>query len=154
MFRRENLVPFISEANSTTTTLQANETFTGVSQYVLGYININLIINCDVTSQSNGIHIEFSQDGVNWNFTTYSSYYTPNMSFSTVYPIVAPCLRLIYTNGSTDQTYFRLHTILYSNDIKSATIPFQSVKFIPEAYDAFRRQSSAWRIAPYQRIRQ
>ena len=45
MFKRENLVPFISKANTTTTTLQANETFTGISQYVLGYININLIIS-------------------------------------------------------------------------------------------------------------
>lgn len=139
MFRRENLVPFISEANSTTTVLSANETFTGIAQYVLGYINLKLIISSDVVSQNCGIVIQFSQDGTNWDFDVTSSYHSANMEFSEVFPVKASYFRILYTNGSTDQTHFRLQTILYPNDIKTSLVTAQQVKFTQETYDAFGR---------------
>lgn len=112
-----NEIPIFQEnhictGNTTTTLLLANATFTGEWQDCLNYQEVNVSIVSDQNSATNGLVFQWSADGVNIGDTdTYSYYassggtnYTPNPAFRYV--------RMVYTNGSVNQTSFSLQTIL------------------------------------------
>jgi len=97
--------------NTTSTPLGANEVFTGVWQDCLQFQEVNVSISTDKNSATNGLEIQWSDNGVDVadkdNFTVYANAgtnYTPNPAFRYV--------RLKYTNGSVAQGTFRLMTIL------------------------------------------
>lgn len=97
--------------NTTIVPLGSNETFTGVWQDCLNYQEVNVSVDTDKNSATNGLVIQWSADGVNVADTdVFSIYansgtnYTPNPAFRYV--------RVVYTNGSVAQTRFNLMTIL------------------------------------------
>jgi len=100
----------ILTGNSSNTPLAAAGVFTGVSISTLEYAILIVSVYADQASATDGLEIQFSQDGVNWDFTdcfTISASIGKVFSFQTV----AQYLRIVYTNGPVAQTEFRLQVV-------------------------------------------
>lgn len=103
----------IDSNNSTTSLLLAGGTFTGewteITQFGLVYVNVI----ADVDSATDGLSIQQSSDGV---FPDHSDDFTimamigKNFSINTY----AKYFRIVYDNGGTGQSYFKLQVILKS----------------------------------------
>lgn len=101
----------VCSQNTTSTPLAGGATFTGEWQDCLNYQEVNVSVSTDQNSATNGLVLQWSDDGVNIgdtdSFSVYANAgtnYTPNPAFRYV--------RVVYTNGSTIQGSFRLMTIL------------------------------------------
>lgn len=97
--------------NSSTTVLAANASFTGTGTNVTRYQSIYVTVFSTQASATNGLTIQFSQDNVNW-VTSSSLTVTASQNLSTTINISAQYFRIVYTNGGTLQTTFRLQTCL------------------------------------------
>ena len=101
----------ICNENSTMTLLKADETFTGVWQDTIDYGNISIGIKTDVDSATDGLIIQWSADGSTVQdidkFTI-----TGNVGKTFTFGPARRYVRVVYTNGSTDQTVFDLETAL------------------------------------------
>lgn len=108
----------VDSNNSTTTTLLANATYTGTSTSVLPYSSVSVILYSNVASATQGLAIEFSMDGTNWDDSSTFSF-TPgtgvNQGQTYKSPARSQYYRIQYTNGATNQTTFRLQTVLKPN---------------------------------------
>jgi hypothetical protein len=110
----------IDTNNSTSVTLAADASITGVSTEILDYSMINISVYSDVASATDGLSIQQSCDNTNWDIT--DEYTVPADSGKT-YSVQAACryFRLVYTNGSLPQTVFRLNTLLKKNMTKPSS---------------------------------
>jgi len=99
---------------STTTPLNASQIYTSSWYDCNNYSRITLLSASNVASASNGVEIQQSTDGSN---ADYSSKYTTTsitISGTTRYIVTATIelmaryARIVYTNGGTNQSYFRL----------------------------------------------
>lgn len=99
-------------ANSSAVPLGVGATFTGawVDVSSLGSIIVNAFAN--VASGTNGLVIQQSSDGVNADFT--DSYTVPAGApgIKVIIPVQAKFARVVYTNGGTLQTTFRMQALL------------------------------------------
>jgi hypothetical protein len=106
----------VDSGNSSTATLIANSTFTGTGLSTLGYSFIQLYVFSDQSSAANGVKIEFSSDNTNWNDSSTSTFTAggtaPNDGQIFGAPARAQYYRIVYTNGGTNQTTFRLQATL------------------------------------------
>ena len=103
----------IDAGNTTTTLLGANATFTGTARDLLGYTQVSVFVYSNVASATGGLNLQFSTDGTNWDedqAVTISAANAQHVSVS----VIARYFRIVYTNGGTAQTTFRLQTILKS----------------------------------------
>jgi len=110
----------VSTDNSTSTPLGIDGVFTGEWEDItnFGVIMINAIASHD--SAVDGLRIEFSSDGTNIDNTDTFSLFandgnTTSVQASTKY------FRIVYTNGSTEQTYFRLQVTLKPYYVKPSS---------------------------------
>ena len=103
---------------STTTALLAGETYTGSAVDKRDYNAIAVFSTSDVASATKGLEIQYSKDGLT-NWRTAESYtieagaekwFTP--------PAFGIYMRVVYTNGASDQTEFELSTYLHKIPIK------------------------------------
>ena len=100
----------LSALNSTSVVLAAGATFTGVAEDVSEFVEVRVAVKSDQSSAADGLHFEFSTDGVNWDHV--DEYAVPaNTGKNYVVQRVAQFFRIIYTNGTTIQTSFRLSSI-------------------------------------------
>lgn len=111
---------YISSANSSTTPLAANATFTGTAEDVTIFKSVVVSVYTDVSSANNGLSVQFSSDGTNWDFT-HNTTITGGIPFSQTYQVLTRYFRLVYTNGASPQTVFRLQTILVDNQDSTLT---------------------------------
>jgi len=111
--------PCICEENSTTTPLLADATFTGEAVMTNGFGIIYVNVYSDQASATNGLIVEQSTDGTNWDFNDiYTIPATTGKTFS-----VQPSgryIRVKYINGDTDQTEFRLQTVMKNTGLDSS----------------------------------
>ncbi len=100
----------LSELNSTIVTLGPGETFTGVGEDVTEFVEVRVAVFSDVASATDGLNIEYSTDNVNFD---HDDSYTVPAGTGKNYGVqrVAQFYRIVYTNGGTIQTVFRLTTI-------------------------------------------
>ena len=105
--------------NSTSIVLLGDSIFTGIKTNILGFEIIFINIYADVASATDGLVIQQSSNGINWD---HDDVYTVPAGGSKNYSInpYAKWLRIIYTNGSLAQTAFRLQTILKGNSKPSS----------------------------------
>lgn len=103
----------ISSVNSSTTPLAANATFTGTLEDVTNYASITVGVLSDQVSATNGLQMQQSPDGTNWD---QADVYTIPASTGKTFgvQITARYFRLVYTNGTTLQTTFRIQTIYHT----------------------------------------
>jgi hypothetical protein len=104
----------VSVLNSSTALLGPNAIFTGIAESVYSYKEISVYVISNVASAVNGLSVEFSSDGINWDFKTTSSI-SANTFATTRYNVCAQYFRIVYTNGGTIQASFRLQTIYFAN---------------------------------------
>ena len=103
--------PLVSTNNSTTETLGAGGVFTGAADSVNGYGIIYISVYSDQDSAIDGLAIEQSTDGIHWDHCDEFSLPAGRGKNFSINPH-ALFMRIIYTNGATPQTEFRLQVIL------------------------------------------
>lgn len=102
----------LDEGNSSVTPLAGNAVFTGKSVSVKEFGSVNVSIFSDQDSATSGVALQFSPDGANWD-KEFLYTYTKDLSLSKMLAIEMRYFRIVYTNGATNQTTFRLHTTFY-----------------------------------------
>lgn len=108
---RTDLNGTVSTNNSTTATLTSGSVFTGTSDDCLNYNEIRISVKTDVASATDGLSIQQSSDNTNWDIIdTYTV--SANSGKTIAVPRQARYVRIVYTNGGTNQASFRLQTIL------------------------------------------
>lgn len=101
----------VSANNSSSATLTGNSVFTGTSDDCLIYNEVRISVFSDQASATNGLSIQQSMNNTNWDITdTYTIAASTSATYSV--PRQARYIRIVYTNGSVNQTTFRLQTIL------------------------------------------
>lgn len=117
----------ISTNNSTTTPLAGGAAFTGTADVVSGYANARITVFADQVSATNGLSIQQSTNGTNWDFV---DAYTISASSGAAYdvPIYASQLRVVYTNGATLQGAFRLQVVYHNFRTKPSSVRPQDAR--------------------------
>ena len=102
----------VSVVNSSAVNLAAAGVFTGTSEDVAEYSTIMVTVFSSHASATDGLSIQQSMDGTNWDLIdTYSIPAATGKTFSL--PVQARFYRVVYTNGATLTTSLRIQT-LYS----------------------------------------
>lgn len=101
--------------NSTTATLDAGATFTGTACEILDYGMVYTTLKSDVASAADGLSLQQSSDGTNWDSTDeYTIAANSGKTFST--QPAMKWFRVVYQNGGTTQSFFRMQTVLKKTD--------------------------------------
>lgn len=110
-FENINIKGVIDSGNSTSTPLAGGGVFTGSAVDTIDHGIVFVSVYADAASATNGLSIQQSIDGTNWDF---SDSYTVGPGLGENYNIIpyARYLRVVYTNGGGAQSTFRLQTIL------------------------------------------
>lgn len=111
----------ISLLNSSTATLLSGAVFTGAGEDVSNFSEMRVSLFTNVASATDGLSLQQSSDNSNWDvvdtYTIAASSAGQGKTF--VVPRQARYFRVVYTNGGTGQTSFRLQSILN----RTATAP-------------------------------
>ena len=105
----------VSTLNSTTDTLAADATFTGVGEDVSRFSSITFTSTSDVDSATSQPSLEFSPDGTNWD-RKLIGHIVGKKEHTHTLRVINKFFRVVYTNGSTIQTSFRLQTICHTDN--------------------------------------
>jgi hypothetical protein len=105
--------------NSSTTPLGIGGVFTGASFEVTKFATINVNVFSNVDSAANGVKVEFSTDGVNWDHS-HQTNYIAGSGIGYIFNVEFKFARVVYTNGAVAQTTFRLQTIAKEQPVKSS----------------------------------
>lgn len=102
----------VSTVNSTIAALGNGAVFTGTAEDISPYSSVTVSLFADQASATNGLSIQQSADGTNWDI---ADIYTIPASTGKTFgvQVAAKFLRVVYTNGATPQTAFRLQTIMH-----------------------------------------
>jgi len=115
----------VDSLNSTESTLLANQTFTGSFVDVTEFASIQICVVSDQASALDGAIVQFSTDGtISGIIRSHESTIQPStygLFFSL--PREAAYYRVIYTNGDTDQTTFKLQSLLSTSNAGSWYTP-------------------------------
>lgn len=113
-FELINVKGMVDTGNSSSTPLAGGASFTGTAFEILNYGIIFVSCYADVASATDGLSIQQSIDGTNWDF---SDDYTIGAGSSENYGVNphARYLRVVYTNGASPQTAFRLQVVAKGN---------------------------------------
>lgn len=110
----------VSTANSSSTPLGSSAAFTGTSENITGYAMILVSVFADQASATDGLSIQQSSNGTNWDIT--DAYTVPASTGKTFsFQPVASFFRIVYTNGATLQTAFRLQAVFHQYAAKSSS---------------------------------
>ena len=93
--------------NSTTSTLGVDATYTGTSTDVTEYNAVYIQVYSDVASATDGIKLQTSNDGTNWDHEhtyTLTAGETKHLEES----LISQYYRVVYVNGGTGQSTFRM----------------------------------------------
>ena len=100
----------VDAGNSSTTPLGAGEVFTGTAMDLLNYAVINVNVNSNVASATDGLSVQFSPDGTNWDHAHSTNYTSGGKGY--IFNVEYRYARVVFTNGASAQGTFRLQTIL------------------------------------------
>lgn len=100
-----------STNNSSTSLLGAGGIFTGTKDDLQNYVAVVVMIYADQASATNGASVQFSEDGTNWDYIETFTV-AAGVTRSQIFTRHARYIRIVYTNGATPQTTFRLQTSL------------------------------------------
>jgi hypothetical protein len=124
-------VSSVSTVNSTTSTLGISGVFTGTSEDVSNYSQITVSYATDVAGATDGLEMQFSPDGTNWDrsikITPPQVGLTNNFGGVHTLAVINQYFRIVYTNGSGAQGHFRFQTIYHRSKNKNLTSRSQQV---------------------------
>lgn len=110
----------LSVGNSSTSVLAGGATFTGTAEDVLGYATIGVLVKASHASAVDGLMLQYSPDGTNWDDSDSFSIPASKGKFFTV-PVEGRYFRVAYTNGATLQTSFRLQVMYHTRSPKPSS---------------------------------
>ena len=111
----QNTVSAVDAGNSSTSTLNAGIAFTGTGVDITLYASVTVFIAASHDSGAGGISLELSQDNTNWDENhTFTFDVSEHTTREFIVPTHAQYFRIVYTNGGTNQTHFRLQTMLHT----------------------------------------
>lgn len=117
----------ISAVNSSTALLILSGTFTGTSEDVSDYSHITVSVFASHASATDGLQLQQSINGTFWDFVDfYTVPATTGKTFSTA--VQAKFFRVVYTNGGTMQTAFRLQVIYAKQGKKPSSVRPQDAR--------------------------
>ena len=117
----------ISTVNSSAVNLAANAVFTGVAEDVTDYADIGISAFSDQASATDGLSIQQSSNGTNWDIAdNYSIPASTGKNFSVAARL--KFFRMVYTNGPVAQTAFRLQAKLNKTYTKSSSVRPQDAR--------------------------
>lgn len=100
-----------STKNSTTTPLDAAETYEGEAEEVLEFSTMTVIVDTD---QDGTLRLELSQDGTNWDrVKPVPVKISVGSGSAHSLEMVSRFFRVVFVNGATDQGHLRLQTIYH-----------------------------------------
>ena len=105
----------IDSGNSSTSTLTSASVFTGTGIDLLKHDGVTVNIDASHDSATDGMQFQFSSDNSNWDLSFDFNYMAANGGRTFQFGVYARFFRVVYTNGGTNQTHFRLQTILAHN---------------------------------------
>lgn len=113
----------ISVLNSTSTPLTGDATYTGTWEDITGASTITLSIFTSHASAASGLKFETSSDGVNWDDGDVFTMPAMSPGGAKVYSfgVTTQYFRVVYINGATLQTAFRLQTIIHYTGTKPSS---------------------------------
>jgi hypothetical protein len=107
----------VDAGNSTTSALGGGAVFTGTAYDVSNYSEITISYATDVEGATDGLQMQFSPDGTNWDraikITPPQIGLTNNYGGAHALAVINQYFRIVYTNGSGAQGHFRLQTIYH-----------------------------------------
>lgn len=110
----------ICTSNSTSTPLGVGGVFTGVATDIINYGVIMVMVKASHPSAIKGLSIQFSCNGIDWDSTDdYTIYANTGKTFS--FQTACKYYRIVYTNGDTVQTYFRLSAVIKPYYVKPSS---------------------------------
>lgn len=114
---------YVSSDNSTDVPLAGGATYTGTWEDVAGFSTISLSVFSSHVSASQGLQYQTSSDGVNVDDGDVFTIPATAAGSAKVYSfgISARYFRVVYTNGATPQTTFRLQTIVHATSTKPSS---------------------------------
>ena len=109
----------VSTVNSTVANLAAAAVFTGTSEDISEYSDISVSVFASHASATDGLSMQQSADGTNWDVTDVYSIAAATAGNGKIFHlgVSARFYRLVYTNGATLTTSLRIQT-LYSKATK------------------------------------
>lgn len=118
-FELINVKGVVDSGNSSIVPLSGGATFTGDAFETLNYGIVFVSVYADVASATDGLKVQQSIDGTNWDF---ADNYTIAAGANENYAVNphARYLRVVYTNGGSAQTTFRLQVIAKGNSKPSS----------------------------------
>lgn len=131
--RNKELVTVTDPNNSTTSNLAPGSTFIGVMTDISEFAEISVSVNCDRPSQADGLVIQFSQDGTNFN-TNISETYTNGNEATYRTPTRQRYMRVLFAVNTIVNTSFlrlqtRLHRTSANGTLRSITTSVDSEDF-------------------------
>jgi hypothetical protein len=116
--------------NTTTTPLGVSGTFTGTAFDATGFVSVAVIVKADQPSATDGLRIEFSNDGfVTTNRVQTFTYGAADVGSGRAYGVAASQgeeYRIKYINGTVAQTSFDLRTELAITQIQAQFAPIET----------------------------
>jgi hypothetical protein len=99
--------------NSSVAQLGNGAAFTGTGTDVSNYATVAITIHSDQDSALDGMQFQFSQDNTNWDDSYgFNLKASQSQTRRFQFPVTAQYFRVVYTNGTTPTTQFRIQTIL------------------------------------------
>ncbi len=106
--------------NSSVIPLGISGVFTGTGEDVKDYATITLLVKSDEASATDGLSLEYSPDGTNWDDNDKYTVSADSAKALTLWP-EGRFFRVVYTNGGTAQTFFRLQVIYHYHRTKPSS---------------------------------
>lgn len=105
----------VSTNNSSTAVLAGAGVFTGTGEDVSAYAAIVINLFTDQLSAASGVSLQFSSDNTHWDIVEAFAITSTQLSTGQSYTLTprAKFFRIVYTNGATLQTAFRLQTVYH-----------------------------------------
>jgi len=142
----------ISTVNSTAVTLAANGVFTGPAEDITEFADVRLLVFADQPSAVDGLQLQQSANGTNWDsIDAFTLPATTGRPFSV--GASARFFRVVYTNGATAQTAFRLQTKLYKAYGKGASVRPQDARSNENDFEEVLGFSMVYNGVSWDRVR-
>lgn len=146
------IFPVVSVQNSSIAPLGGGATFTGVSEDITKYAEVRVSLFTDQASATDGLKMEQSTDGTNWDV---SDSYTIPASTSKSFGVgcVQQFFRIVYVNGATPQGVFRMQTTYHSSLTKPSSVRMQDARSNENDFEEIAAYNAIFNGASWDRAR-
>ena len=142
----------VSTVNSSTAVLAANAALTGTGEDISEFAHIIVSLFASHASATDGVQLQQSLDGTNWDLIdAYTLPAATGKTFSA--PVQGKFFRIVFTNGATLQTVFRLQTIFSKQTKKGSSVRPQDGRSNENDFDEVLAYGMGWNGTTWDRIK-